>query len=148
MVLWENQGWPNAQGWPRAVRWWGRLHLPNGQVACSSWMEMRPGICRSLQNTRNIKLTINGKTEFAEVLYYFQLCFEHTHYTLALVSTYSPPDTELLRESSEMVYSCEHQGDTGLHAVFVSDIVVVVQWSHYLMLQVRVRLLFLRTSTF
>ncbi|KAK0192375.1 hypothetical protein F5146DRAFT_1102349 [Armillaria mellea] len=126
MVLWKNQGWPNAQGWPRAVRQWDRLCLPNGQVAHSPWMEMRPGIHRSLQNTRNIKLTINRKTEFTEVLYYFQLCFEHTHYTLALVSTYSPPDTELLHESSETVYSCEHQGDTGFCAVFVSDIVAVV----------------------
>ncbi|PBK94769.1 hypothetical protein ARMGADRAFT_927209, partial [Armillaria gallica] len=58
--------------------------------------------------------------------YYFQLCFEHTCYTLALVSIYSPPDAVLLHESSRTVYSCEHQGDTGLHAVFISDIAAIV----------------------
>ncbi|KAK0240410.1 hypothetical protein EDD85DRAFT_765773, partial [Armillaria nabsnona] len=105
---------------------WGRLHLPNGQVVRSSWMETRSSIRRSLQNTRNMKLTINGKTEFAEVLYYFQLHFEHTRYTLALVLIYSPPDAKLLHESSKTVYSCEHQGETGLCAVFVSDIAAVV----------------------
>ncbi len=43
-----------------------------------------------------------------------------------MVSIYSPPDAELLYESSETVYSCEHQGETGLHAVFISDIAAVV----------------------
>ncbi len=91
-------------------------------------MKVKIALCFAFYITYNNspQLTANGKTEFAEVLYYFQLRFEHTRYTLALVSIYSPPDAELLRESSETVYSCEHQGDTGLRAVFVSDIAAVV----------------------
>ncbi|KAK0472587.1 hypothetical protein IW261DRAFT_1343370, partial [Armillaria novae-zelandiae] len=103
---------------------WGRLHLPNGQVARSIWMEKRPGIRRSLRNTRNINA--NGRIRFAEVQYFFQLCFGEFIHTLALVSIYSPPDMSLLAESFQTVYACDYQGDTNLCAIFVSDISAVV----------------------
>ncbi|PBK84277.1 hypothetical protein ARMGADRAFT_881657, partial [Armillaria gallica] len=47
-------------------------------------------------------------------------------HTLALVSIYSPPNISLLAESFQTVYACNYQGDTNLHAIFVSDISAVV----------------------
>jgi hypothetical protein len=39
MKLWDAKGWPNRDCWPQAVCQWACLQLPNGQIACSYWME-------------------------------------------------------------------------------------------------------------
>ncbi|SJL09586.1 uncharacterized protein ARMOST_12966 [Armillaria ostoyae] len=126
MDLWQQNQWPNAERWPRCVKRWGRLRLPNGQVARSFWMEKRAGIRRNLRNTRNVKININGRIDFAEVQYFFQLRFGEDIHTLALVSIYSPPNMSLLAESFQTVYTCDYQGDADLRAIFVTDIAAVV----------------------
>ncbi|KAG2362743.1 hypothetical protein BDR07DRAFT_1191202, partial [Suillus spraguei] len=46
--------------------------------------------------------------------------------TLALVSLYSMPDYDLLRESYNTLYSCTHQGNEALVVVEVFTIQAVI----------------------
>ena len=46
--------------------------------------------------------------------------------TYALVSVWSDPDMDLLRESSEMVYLCRYHGDACLWVIDVKTITSVV----------------------
>ncbi|KAG1745052.1 uncharacterized protein EDB91DRAFT_1246564 [Suillus paluster] len=99
------------------IKKWSRLLLPNGQIARSAWRER----LRSLDKTwisRNVKLSINGQTRFAEVLYYMRLAVADPdaddpddeagyHFiNIAVIQMYSPPDDQLLWLSSQTVISC------------------------------------------
>ncbi|RDB17057.1 hypothetical protein Hypma_001774 [Hypsizygus marmoreus] len=110
---------------PRIVRW-SRLRLPNGQVARSVWKEDRKAR-ENLRSARNVKLQYKQRLEFGEVQYYFRfdITSEVTR-TLAMVSLYSHPDLGLLRESSNTLWSCRHQGVAGLVVMEVKCIEAVV----------------------
>ncbi|KAG1758651.1 hypothetical protein EDD22DRAFT_763683, partial [Suillus occidentalis] len=108
---------------PRIIRW-ARLRIPNGQVARSSWKENT--MTRMPRMARNVKLHINDRIQFGEVQFYFQINFDESVKTLALVSLYSAPDYHILRESYNTLYSCTYQGDTALVFVEVSTIQAVV----------------------
>ena len=41
IFYWHAQGWPNADTWTHAVCCWAKLQLPNGQIACLLWHEMK-----------------------------------------------------------------------------------------------------------
>ncbi|KIJ95896.1 hypothetical protein K443DRAFT_134296 [Laccaria amethystina LaAM-08-1] len=49
---------------------WGRLQLPNGQTARSLFSETRR-IEESTRILRNVKITLNGQVQYAEVQYFF-----------------------------------------------------------------------------
>ncbi|KAI0082984.1 hypothetical protein BDY19DRAFT_869032, partial [Irpex rosettiformis] len=85
---------------------WGRLWLPNGQIARSTWVEAsRP--LHKLRISQNVKLNENGNVGFAEVQHYFHIASEHgPSKGFALVKRYSDPDATLLRRSFDTVYSC------------------------------------------
>ncbi|RDB26701.1 hypothetical protein Hypma_005263 [Hypsizygus marmoreus] len=113
-------------GWkPRVVRW-SRLRLPNGQVARSEWKESEKKTV-NLRSARNVKIRHNQRLEFGEVQYYFRfdITSEVTR-TLAMISLYSRPDLDLLRKSSNTLWSCRHQGVAGLVVVEARSIEAVV----------------------
>ncbi|KDQ51981.1 hypothetical protein JAAARDRAFT_73289 [Jaapia argillacea MUCL 33604] len=116
----------DCEAWKASVIKWAHLRLPNGQIARTAWKEkLKP--LGEVRMSRNVKLQIQSKLEFAEVQFYFQLKISlETTKTLALVSLYSPPDSDLLTASSNTVWSCKYQGDDALRVVDVSTIESVV----------------------
>ncbi|KAJ7050237.1 hypothetical protein C8F01DRAFT_1000994 [Mycena amicta] len=114
-----DQGFP--EDWAPSVSRYARLWIPNGQIAKSAWKEK----CQSLQNVRMAHNYVDndlGRNQYGEVQFYF--VFEQNGY--ALVLNYSLPDMELLKESSQMLWVCEHKGDLTLSVVDVKDIRSVV----------------------
>ncbi|KAH8987683.1 hypothetical protein EDB86DRAFT_2808718 [Lactarius hatsudake] len=107
------------------IRRWGRLRLPNGQVARSLWCESKRA-CSKVRVTRNVKIELNGQIEYAEVQFYF------LHFTTdnpddvplpyALVSVYSRPVREILLESSYTLWVCRYRGDSDLRVIDLSSI--------------------------
>ncbi|KAF8833258.1 hypothetical protein BDN67DRAFT_992874 [Paxillus ammoniavirescens] len=88
---------------------WARIRLPNGQIGCS----------------RNVQITLNGTTRFAEVRYYFEYQLDGTSATtqsLAVLSLYSLPDPDLLERSTQTYISCSPLGDVGVIAVNIKSI--------------------------
>ncbi|KAG1834730.1 hypothetical protein EV424DRAFT_1309649 [Suillus variegatus] len=109
---------------PRITRW-ARLQLPNRQIARSSWKENNMTCMPRM--ARNVKLSLNERTHFGEVQFYFQIHIVTTlGRTLALVSLYSPLNYQLLEESYHTLYSCTYQGNEALKLVDVSSIQSVI----------------------
>jgi hypothetical protein len=75
---------------------------------------------------RNTQLDIAGKQEFAEVQYYFQMVVNDEEKALALVSIYSPPDRDILKESYNTLWVCTYRGDQALKVVDVKSIMAVI----------------------
>lgn len=76
-----------------------------------------------------MKVMLPGKTlsDFAEVQYYFCLCFSATEvYYLAMVSIYSPLNLALLEKSFRTVYLCQYEAKTALQVIDVKDIQSVI----------------------
>jgi hypothetical protein len=61
-----------------------------------------------------------------EVQFYFRSKHSGVECAYALVSVWSEPDMDLLRESSNTVYSCVYQGQTDLRVIDVKIITSVV----------------------
>ncbi|KAJ7462837.1 hypothetical protein FB451DRAFT_961802, partial [Mycena latifolia] len=59
---------------------------------------------------------------YAEVQFFFQATIANAERTLALVSVYSPPDADLLRESFDTVAQCEYFGEENLHVINITQI--------------------------
>lgn len=77
-----------------------------------------------------VKMLLNGQTEYGEVQFYF-LSFatdssNESPTAYALVSVYSRPIQELLNESSNTLWACQHTGDGDLRVVELSKIVACV----------------------
>lgn len=66
------------------------------------------------------------EVQFAEVYYYFRIDIEQIEKTLALVSVYSPPHSELLTLSHHTLWSCTYYGDSSLRVIDVRSIVAVI----------------------
>lgn len=76
-----------------------------------------------------VKIESNGRIEFAKVQFYF-LHFktneaDETPVPYALVSMYSQPNEELLRESSNTLWACTYNGGD-LRVVDLSSIVACI----------------------
>jgi len=71
------------------------------------------------------KITVDGKTEFAEIQFYF-LFGDEEEQPYALVSMYGPPNADLLEDSSRELWACEYQGDSNLKVINISSIISVV----------------------
>ncbi|KAF8803072.1 hypothetical protein BYT27DRAFT_7226131 [Phlegmacium glaucopus] len=91
-----------------AVRRWGRLQLPNGQVAQSLWKESLKPLTK-IRMARNVKActSIILNIDFAEISFYFQLSIisngERADETFALISTYSSTCTHGRVENMEII---------------------------------------------
>ncbi|EJD50049.1 hypothetical protein AURDEDRAFT_58739 [Auricularia subglabra TFB-10046 SS5] len=91
---------------PLKIQRYGRLGLPNGQVARSRWVEK--GARRAdLRQACNVKLEFDGEVFFAEVSYYFQTKVNGIVRTMAMLSLYGQPDIALLKRSSYTLWSCQ-----------------------------------------
>ncbi|KAI0085574.1 hypothetical protein BDY19DRAFT_896329, partial [Irpex rosettiformis] len=107
---------------------WARIRLPTGQVARSLWIEEGTPL-RRLRMSRNVKIIRGECVDFAEVHYYFKLrASEDVHERVfAMADVYSAPDMDLLRESSNTLWSCTRQAnDSGLQVIEITDICTVV----------------------
>ena len=143
LKYWEQKGWPNQDKWPRGVKRWSRLRLPNGQIARSKWYESHS--TRPLRKTTCVKvcnitfffafkanklfycqINVNGTTAIADIEYFFRLQFGETVHSLALVTMFSPPDEEVLRESHHAAYICHRGGTDALTVVDIKSIIAVV----------------------
>lgn len=146
--LWESNGWPNLHGWTKEVKRWARLRIPNGQVARSVWGESRSRkklrrttivkVSHSLayytfacSNSESFKFSHNGAVQFGEVQYYFSLAFgDHTH-PICVLSVFSDPDQQLLKDSHHAIYACHYLGEENLLAIDVKQIKTVVAMIPY-----------------
>ncbi|KAG1769900.1 hypothetical protein EV702DRAFT_978405, partial [Suillus placidus] len=98
------------------------LHLPNGQVAWSAWKEN--AMSKQPRMAHNVKLLVDGKTAVAEVLFYFNMMLHNKEKTLALISEFSQPHTNLFENLFQMVFACHYQGDASLKLVEVHTTVM------------------------
>ncbi|KZP29720.1 hypothetical protein FIBSPDRAFT_815810 [Athelia psychrophila] len=105
---------------------WSRLKLPNGQVARSRWKESQKPLSK-LRSARNIKFTINGNTQFAEVLFYMLLSMQGGELRpMAMVSLYGPHHKGLWEASSKTYWTAQHLGDGGVRLIDAKSIDAVV----------------------
>ncbi|KAH8989748.1 hypothetical protein EDB92DRAFT_1799512 [Lactarius akahatsu] len=89
---------------PRYIRW-ARLQLPNLQIARCAWKETeRASAAESVRRSRNVKVKC----------------------AYALISVWSEPDPQLLRESSQAVYVCVYHGQDNLRVIEAKSITAVV----------------------
>lgn len=64
--------------------------------------------------------------KIGEVQYYFNLLVNNTSCALAMVSVYSSPDLEMLKESCNTVWACDYQGQAHLVVIEAKTITSVV----------------------
>ncbi|KAM6492088.1 hypothetical protein JOM56_011812 [Amanita muscaria] len=108
------------------VRRWGRLRLPNGQVARSRYKESR-NTQLPQRISRNVKLKLNTELRYGEVLFFFSdETADQVISCYALVSVYGPPNADLLEESSHALRACPYYGDENLHLIHFRSILSVV----------------------
>ncbi|KAJ7626655.1 hypothetical protein DFH06DRAFT_1443729, partial [Mycena polygramma] len=118
----EQEGKEAEEGWTPRVARWARMRLPNGQIIRSVWKESKMATVRIARNVKYVSST--GDIRYGEVQFFFQATIEKSREqkTLALVSVYSEPDPDVLRESYEMVALCEYYGDDDLDVIEVDRI--------------------------
>ncbi|TBU62242.1 hypothetical protein BD310DRAFT_811434 [Dichomitus squalens] len=123
---------------PRLAKW-GRLRLPNGQVARTAWKECegerrgRP-VHRSRMSTQRLSCNIQlADGHFAEVQYFFGLKrmlddggTDGVDMTLAMVSIFSKPDPAILRDTYGALMACRYRGEESREVINVKDIVSVI----------------------
>ena len=128
---------------PRYIRW-ARLRLPNLQIARCAWKEKsRASSADSVRRSRNVKVnqiawyrhlitltslqfTCGGITRIGEVQFYFRSNHTGEERAYALVSLWTLPDLEMLKESFDTVYSCVYTDQTYLRVIDVKTITSVV----------------------
>ena len=73
-------------------------------------------------------MELGGQRQFAEVHYYFQMHVQNQTKTLALVTKYSDPDAEIVRESfgTLWVFKKQRRGEETLMVIEAKKIVAVV----------------------
>jgi len=102
---------------------WARLQLPNGQIARSAWKELQN---KNTRNSRNVKIVRGDDVDYAEVLFFFQFSPSNDNRAFALVSLYSKPDGELLRQSFGTLWVAKYLGKGALGIVAVESVHSVV----------------------
>ncbi|KAG6915363.1 hypothetical protein DXG01_011973 [Tephrocybe rancida] len=115
------------------VRRYGRVSLPNGQIARSVFNDEKH--TRRSRISNNVKIDLNGTITFAEVRFYFyvsstedpdQLDGEENIVPWALASINSYPDATILADSFNTVWACHKTGSAGLQAFPASSIISLV----------------------
>ena len=131
----------DATHWVPQVSHWARLRLPTGQIARSTWKEKLKPV-EKVRMSCNIRVRardnwvshinlftqyqLNETIFYGEVQFFFQATIHDHTRTLALVSNYSLPDLDLLRQSYETLWTCRYQGTDDLCVVDVKNIHSVV----------------------
>ncbi|KAN0087914.1 hypothetical protein V8E55_006535 [Tylopilus felleus] len=130
----ENEAQVVARYLPQSTNWkvrrWGQLHLPNGQIARSTFVESgRP----------TAEFLSNNSPRLAEVRYFAHLIIDPNNHDdpgnnqaqaqfqdVALVTLYSLPDDDLLVQSHGALVSCTKLGEDSLCIIEISTIQSVV----------------------
>ncbi|KAI0310278.1 hypothetical protein OF83DRAFT_1034831, partial [Amylostereum chailletii] len=120
------------------MRKWGRLRLADGQNARSAWKEKEKPLER-IRMSRVVKIAgDNREHDVAEVQYYFRVRLspvlpsanledlETGVLTLAMVSVFDRPDTEMLHDSYGALWSAAYRGRARLRVIAAKDILGVV----------------------
>jgi hypothetical protein len=63
---------------------------------------------------------------YGEIQFFFQATINDSTKTLALVSNYSPPNLDLLRQSYKTLWTCHYQGAEDIRVIDVKNIHSVV----------------------
>ncbi|KAF7314579.1 hypothetical protein MKEN_00931300 [Mycena kentingensis (nom. inval.)] len=128
----QHSGEQYADRYTPALLRWARMRLPNGQIARSAWKESHKGLTRvrMARNVRYLDEELDSEA-YAEVQFFFQSDLEDEPKTLALVSVYSAPDTELLAESNKTLWVCKYRGEESLKIIDVRAIASVVAMVPY-----------------
>ncbi|PBK62768.1 hypothetical protein ARMSODRAFT_990399 [Armillaria solidipes] len=106
------------------VRKWARLRLPVGQIVCSAWREELKSLSQ-IRMSRFVKIHDHiekDSVDFAEVKYFFRMIIETQLHVVAMISKFSRPDFQLLKESSGTLWSCKYEGDLSLYVVPIACI--------------------------
>jgi len=72
------------------------------------------------------QFAVQDTLHYGEVQFFFQAKIHNETRTLALVSTYSPPDPTILRDSHNTIWATQYQGTEGLEVIDVKTILSVV----------------------
>ena len=72
------------------------------------------------------QFSLDDTLHYGEVQFFFQARIQNDVDTLAVVSTYSPPDPVLLHHSYNTVWACQYQGEENLQVIDVHSIISVV----------------------
>ncbi|EJF56245.1 hypothetical protein DICSQDRAFT_71883 [Dichomitus squalens LYAD-421 SS1] len=123
--------------WTPRLVFWGRLRLPNGQVARTAWKECagekrgRPVYRSRMVRVRTPAITMNNR--YAEVQYFFRLRkmlddggTDDVNMTLAMLSVYTPPDPAIQHETYGVLKACRYQGDASREVIDAKEITSVV----------------------
>ncbi|KAF8337841.1 hypothetical protein F5887DRAFT_920244 [Amanita rubescens] len=103
-----------------------RLRLPNGQIARCAWKELENEASRNSRNVKLLQYQRDHSFHFGEVQFYFQAEVAHQQRTLAMVSRYSDPDEDLLKDSSDTLRVVSYEGAEALCIIDTKSICSVV----------------------
>jgi hypothetical protein len=73
-----------------------------------------------------LQFSVDGTLNYGEVQFFFQATIQNKTETLALLSTYSAPDAQLLRKSHNVVWACHYEGPRTLEVINIACIHSVV----------------------
>ncbi|TBU59038.1 hypothetical protein BD310DRAFT_818176 [Dichomitus squalens] len=135
-----SEGIAVPQNWtPRIIKW-GRLRLPNGEVARTAWKECageKRG--RPVHRARMVKVRLLyifsqlANDRVAEVQYFLRLRrmledggTDDVDLTLAVVSMFTPPNAAIARDTYGTLQAFRYQGDASREVIDVKSIVSVV----------------------
>ncbi|KAI0767543.1 hypothetical protein C8Q74DRAFT_1203821 [Fomes fomentarius] len=106
------------------VQRWGRLRLPNGQICRTAWKEVPNQMTRLARNVKALSPLETVEFNYGEILYYFQCIIFGRLHTLAMITKYGPPQTDLFEKSYGVIWACHasRHGD-GLTVIDVKSIV-------------------------
>ncbi|KAF7322171.1 hypothetical protein MKEN_00741300 [Mycena kentingensis (nom. inval.)] len=107
------------------LRRWGRLRLPNGQIARSAWKEVPKGLNKVRMSRNYIDEDLDSEA-YGEVQFYFRADFAGQEKAFALISVYSAPDVHLLEQSYNTLWVCKYRGDDALKIIEVKSIRSVI----------------------
>ncbi|KAG7093185.1 hypothetical protein E1B28_006874 [Marasmius oreades] len=95
-------------------------------IARSRWQEEKREVDK-VRRARNVKISLVGQIRYAEVLYYFNVIKENTRFTLAVITTFSPPNAEILQKSFKTLKVCS-EGDsvTIIDAKWIIEVVGMI----------------------
>ncbi|KAJ7575373.1 hypothetical protein C8J56DRAFT_1172215 [Mycena floridula] len=114
----------------RKLTKWGRLRLPNQQTIRSLWVE-KPRAKSKSRISRMVKIKWDMRIRYAEVRFFFLRKSDPNNdeeplVSYALVSLFGEPNAELLKDSSDALWTSTLSGDADLQIIKTSDILTCV----------------------
>ncbi|KAF8265598.1 hypothetical protein EI94DRAFT_1588344, partial [Lactarius quietus] len=101
--------------------------LPNMQIARCAWKETAH-MCSAecIHQSHNVKFPSGESFQIGEVQFFFRSNHSGSEHAYALISVWSDLDMDMLRNSSNTVYSCAYRGQEDLQVIDRKAITSVV----------------------